>query len=188
MYECWKNANKSNASKLITTADVDIEEMIPNKDLMNWIDVEDRGTVIDFGCGVGRNTFYLADICNKVHGFDFPNMLTMLKDRPMYTEYSNIGLYDDWKVLSEKDYDTVFCCISLQHFCSKDVLFYTKEFTRKAKSLYVHGRDFNDYNNDKMFELLSTYWKVDKIFGNTTLEQLSVLPRHRHFYAKWVVK
>jgi hypothetical protein len=188
MYDVWRTVNKNNASKLIIDNYGDIEAMAVDVGQMDWIDKEDRGIVVDFACGVGRNTLYLASICDEVYGFDFPNMLEMLKTRPNYKEHSNITLFDDWQALSAKGYDTVYCCIALQHLCSKDLLYYAEEFSKHARSLYVHGRDFNDHDNEKIFDLLSNYWKVDKICGPYTAEQLSNLPRDTHYYVKWVVK
>ena len=189
MYDVWKTVTLNNASQLITTIDHDIEKMAVDVGQMNTIAVEDRGTVVDFGCGVGRNIFYLSKICNKVYGFDFPNMLEMLQNRSVWKKYSNIELFSDWKKLSQLDYNTVYCCISLQHLCTKDILYYVGEFARKAKKLYVHGRDFNDYDNDKVCDIVSNFWEIDTIFGiQNTLEELHNLPRDTHYFVKWSVK
>ena len=189
MYEPWKTANLKNASQLITTINHDIEKMPADTSQMDAFAAEDRGTVLDFACGVGRNTFYLAEICKQVYGFDFSNMLTMLKNRPAWKEHSNIEVFSDWKDLDALNYDTVYCCIALQHLCTKDMLFYLEEFSKKAKSLYVHGRDFNDHDNEKVCDIVSTFWKIDTAFGpRKTLEELRALPRDTHYFVKWVAK
>ena len=189
MYEVWKTANLSNASQLITTVNGDIEKMPVEPNLINAISSEDSTVVVDFGCGVGRNTFYLSTICDQVYGFDFPNMLEMFRNRPVWKNHTNIKLFSDWQELSALDYNTVYCCISLQHLCTKDILYYAEEFTKKAKSLYVHGRDYNDCDNDKVCDILANFWKIDTIFGpQTTLEELRNLPRESHYFVKWAVK
>ena len=186
MYEVWKTVTSNNASQLITGINHDIENMAVDVGQMEAIAVEDRGTVLDFGCGVGRNIFYISKICNQVYGFDFPNMLQMLQKRPKWEECSNIELFSDWKKLTVLNYDTVYCCISLQHFCTKDILYYVEEFAKKAKILYVHGRDFNDHDNDKVCDVVSKFWKIDTIFGpQNTLAELHNLPRDTHYFVKW---
>ena len=189
MYEPWKTANLHNASQLITTINHDIEKMAVDTPQMDTFPPEDRGTVLDFACGVGRNTFYLAKICKQVYGFDFPNMINMLQGRSAWKEYSNIEVFSEWKDLDSLSYDTVYCCIALQHLCTKDMLFYLEQFAKKAKSLYVHGRDFNDHDRDKVCDIVSKFWKIGTIFGpQTTLEELRALPKDTHYFVKWVVK
>lgn len=191
MYEVWKTANLNNASQLITTVNHDIEKMPADIGQIDAIDIVERGTVVDFGCGVGRNTFYLAEVCGTVLGFDFPNMLEMLRNRPAWKTHSNIKLFSVWSELAQLDFDTVYCCISLQHLCTKDIQYYIGEFAKKAKNLYVHGRDFNDHDGDNVWKIIaeSNLWQIDSTFGaKDTLEGLFNAVRYTHSFTKWMIK
>lgn len=187
MYDVWKKVDERNASQLILGHKYDspIENMNPDSHLVDWIDKEDRGFVVDFGCGVGRNTFYLADVCKLVYAYDFPNMLNMLIERSEFKERENIEVYIDWEELRINPIDAVFCCITLQHLCTQDLRYKLYEFALLSDVIYVHGRNHNDYDKDNMFELLSENWVMVKEFGGAPVEKVKKYGPDVHYYAKW---
>lgn len=74
----WRGADERNAKELILD-DYETGGFIPS----SFIKMIDKNvlTVLDFGCGIGRNLIALAEGRRYVHGFDFPNMIAMaMKD------------------------------------------------------------------------------------------------------------
>lgn len=106
--------------------------------------------VLDFGCGVGRNTFAMANYAPmwQVHGYDNEQML--LRAREYYSLHytgsypSNIYFSDNWNLIKSYHFDTILCNLVLQHIMEQDIATYVKDFKPMADRLVVTGRRFND--------------------------------------------
>jgi trans-aconitate methyltransferase len=126
--------------------------------------------VLDFGCGMGRNTFAISQYSNKwnVTGYDNPAMISraneycQLKyDRPR-EQFSNVAFESDWQVIKSQRYDAVFACLVFQHIHEKYLVEYLNDLRGMTKLLVVHGRQFNDDNDKNTWKIMEScgYWPV----------------------------
>lgn len=78
-----------------------------------------RGTVVDFGCGLGRNASFLRGKFDKVLALDLPDMVGKLKTDPAGSLYD--ALYDDMgAALSSQPVDVVYESVCWQHIVDAD--------------------------------------------------------------------
>lgn len=106
--------------------------------------------VLDFGCGIGRNTFGFAKYAPAwtVVGYDNENMISRREeyyklhyDLPMP---SNAIFSSDWDEVKTQKFDIVFCCLVLQHIYEDALVQYISDFKKMTGRLFVTGRRSND--------------------------------------------
>ena len=69
-------------------------------------------SVLDFGCGLGRNFPYLKTLAARVTGYDLPEMI----DRCRRAGAVEVDLLSsDWNEISAMRFDMVFASLVLQH-------------------------------------------------------------------------
>jgi SAM-dependent methyltransferase len=102
-------------------------------------------TVLDFGCGLGRNFPYLKRLARRVTGFDLPPMIArcrVLVDEPA------IDLHDDWNDLRTDRFDLIFASLVLQHIDPAICGTYLSDFARMAPSVYLLTRAESDFDTN----------------------------------------
>src|SRR6185503_1149244 len=99
-------------------------------------------SVLDFGCGVGRNFPYLTSIAREVVGFDLEPMIEQC--RTLATESVDV-LTSDWEGISRRRFDLVFASLVLQHIETDACLSYLADFARLAPATYVLTRLQSDF-------------------------------------------
>ena len=100
------------------------------------------GSVLDFGCGVGRNFPYLQSIAQEVVGFDLEPMIA--RCRVLATETVD-ALTSDWEDVSHRRFDLVFASLVLQHIESDACRAYLTDFARIAPATYILTRLQSDF-------------------------------------------
>jgi SAM-dependent methyltransferase len=113
-------------------------------------DANQPQTILDFGCGLGRNTLKLAKEYPNwtIVGYDSESMLEKVQ------EFANIN-YDgeippnvqfisDWEQLKCRKFDKIAAIIVLQHIFESDLVEYIKDFKQMTHFLFVAGRRYND--------------------------------------------
>ena len=108
--------------------------------------------ILDFGCGVCRNTGYLANTYSNwnIYGYDNDNMLKHASDF-CDKKYSmnvnnqlNLTLTSDWESLKTKKFDVIFALLVFQHIYESDINTYLNDIKQMTSTLIVSGRRFND--------------------------------------------
>jgi SAM-dependent methyltransferase len=99
-------------------------------------------SVLDFGCGLGRNFPYLKTIATRVTGFDLPAMIE--RCRTLATERVD-QLVDDWRQVATHRFDLVFTALVLQHIETDACRAYLADLARIAPAMYVLTRVDNDF-------------------------------------------
>lgn len=99
-------------------------------------------SVLDFGCGLGRNFPYLKTIARRVDGFDLPAMID--RCRALATERVN-DLISDWDAARTRRYDLVFVSLVLQHIDTDECRRYLADFARMAPHVYLLTRTRTDF-------------------------------------------
>ena len=99
-------------------------------------------SVLDFGCGVGRNFPYLKSIARQVTGFDLEPMIA--RCRVLATETVDL-LTSDWEDVSRRQFDLVFAPLVLQHIETDAIRAYLADFAKMAPATYVLTRLQSDF-------------------------------------------
>lgn len=102
---------------------------------------EGLSSVLDFGCGLGRNFPYLIRIADRVTGFDLPPMIARCRALPAA---AGVTLSDDWEAISREPFDLVFASLVLQHLDTATIERRLGEFSRMAPLTYLLTRADSD--------------------------------------------
>lgn len=160
-YKEWREATEETAPNLILTGtDLTVENMhTAPTNLINTLKGKENSIVLDFGCGVGRNTFALLKKFRYVHCFDFPNMIRMLRRTDEFMRHlDRVTLHTTWSDVQKMKFDLIFCCLVLQHIHEQDLIQYLNDFTKMTDYLFVATRSYNDGEKKNMFSILSQDW------------------------------
>jgi SAM-dependent methyltransferase len=99
-------------------------------------------SVLDFGCGLGRNFPYLRTIARRVVGYDLPPMIERCRQ---LASVSADELLDDWSQAADCRVDLVFASLVLQHIEPAVCRAYLRDFARIAPTVYLITRTDNDF-------------------------------------------
>lgn len=151
----WSQVSNLNLDKVIDLvltngtsetikSDMWITPMIGNKDK--------SVSILDFGCGVGRNIFdFSQNFPNWTFcGYDNPNMMDKANEyskvrfgKTVY-EYENLELISDWDKIKSRKFDCIYATIVFQHIHEEDLNVYLNDIKSMTNRLIVSGRRFND--------------------------------------------
>jgi len=98
-------------------------------------------SVLDFGCGLGRNFSYLKTIAREVSGFDVPEALAGCEGHPTY---GTDRLSNDWNVTRQRRFDLIFASLVLEHLPTERVAGFLDDFAPMAPYVYVLTRARSD--------------------------------------------
>ena len=99
-------------------------------------------SVLDFGCGLGRNFPYLTSLGASVTGFDLPPMIERCRTlAPAQVE----RLSDDWAEIRASRFDLIFASLVLQHVETDACRAYLRDFARMASHVYLLTRTQTDF-------------------------------------------
>lgn len=115
-------------------------------------DKDKKISVLDFGCGVGRNIFDFSEKFPnwKFCGYDNPSMMNKANEYSKIRfgktvfDYPNLELISDWDKLKSKKFDCIYATIVFQHIHEKDLNVYLTDMKSMTNRLIVSGRRFND--------------------------------------------
>jgi len=175
-YRTWNTVtSRSKAANLILQ--VAPTEKILKEDyfIAKFMGFSYRGTVLDFGCGFGRNSFMLASRCGKLWAYDFPNMIKMLEEDFRFKNFNNIITSSNWEEVKKQQFDAIVCCISLQHLTKEDCIKYLSDFAEMTDNLYVNTRPHLDFKDGLIYPLLMEKWKAARIYNKCTEEDLKTI-------------
>jgi len=99
-------------------------------------------SVLDFGCGLGRNFPYLTSIGASVTGFDLPPMIERCRAlAPTPVE----RLSHDWAEVRAASFDLIFASLVLQHIETDACRAYLRDFAGMAPHVYLLTRTQTDF-------------------------------------------
>ena len=99
-------------------------------------------SVLDFGCGLGRNSSYLKTIAREVHGFDVPEALADCDGHPTY---GTDRLSRDWSITRQRRFDLIFASLVLEHLPTERAASFLDDFAAMAPHLYLLTRARSDF-------------------------------------------
>lgn len=116
---------------------------------------ESTQTVLDFGCGIGRNIDALRENfsnTNQYVGYDLPGMLSMMPLETRCKYDRTTSNFNDIKSFRPR---IIFASLVFQHIPTKILLDYIYELGQWPCLLYVHSRWYNDQDKDDVFDLIA---------------------------------
>jgi SAM-dependent methyltransferase len=111
----------------------------------------DINTVLDFGCGLGRNFPYLKGVARSVAGFDLPPMI----ERCRRSAADGVDLLAaDWDQLKVLRVDLIFASLVLQHIEPAPVRLFLQDFSRMTPCVYLLTRNTTDFG-ENLFDIVA---------------------------------
>lgn len=129
---------------------------------LDKIDINtDSVSILDFGCGIGRNTFGMSYYNSNwtIVGYDNKYMIEHVTEYhsikyPGNPYPNNLKFEYEWDKVKLLKFDFIICCVVLQHIFEKDLNEYISDFKKMTRNLIVSGRRFNDDNRKNTWEIL----------------------------------
>jgi SAM-dependent methyltransferase len=102
-------------------------------------------SVLDFGCGLGRNFPYLKGVARTVAGFDLPPMV----ERCRISAADAVDLLSaDWDQLKVLSFDLIVASLVLQHIEPAPVRLFLRDFSRMTSTVYLLTRNTTDFGEN----------------------------------------
>jgi SAM-dependent methyltransferase len=99
-------------------------------------------TVLDFGCGLGRNFPFLRELGARITGFDLPPMIERCRElAPVQAD----ELASEWASVRTRNFDLIFATLVLQHVEPDSCRAYLADFARIAPAVYLLTRVDSDF-------------------------------------------
>ena len=169
----WSGVNTMDINRVVDMilTGHDTSNVTPDMWLLQFIgDISLPLCVLDFGSGVGRNTFGLGINIPRwsITGYDNVNMLSKAKEfyELKYKKEipPNVEFQSDWKSLSLRRFDVIFCDIVLQHIYKEELEQYIFDFKKMTHKLVVCGRRFNDDGYQNTWTIIEDCGLVPTLF------------------------
>jgi SAM-dependent methyltransferase len=103
---------------------------------------DDLGTVLDFGCGLGRNFPYLTRVARLVVGFDLPPMIERCR---AVSPIQPAVLSAEWDAIRTQRFDLIFASLVLQHIEPAPARAFLRDFASMAPLVYLLTRTQTDF-------------------------------------------
>ena len=120
-----------------------------------------KGSILDFGCGAGRNLKYLVNNYSWVYGYDYPNMLSFVPRETL--EYKNLYLTSDYNKILDHMYDEVLFSLVLQHIHPTEIEFILESIILRSPRFIIHSRTWVDFTFEEILPILLRYLDIESI-------------------------
>ena len=157
----WQEVqDKDQALDLILTGykgkviDMPIYEQVTSK-------LEHKGSILDFGCGAGRNLKYLKEHYDQVYGYDYPNMLQLVPRETL--DKGNVTITSDWGFIGSHEYDEVLFSLVLQHIHPDEMRTILTRLSSRSSRFIIHSRIWVDYTFEPILPILAEYFTIEDI-------------------------
>ena len=163
-YNSWAETYDSNANK---TRDLD---QIATQQILNLYKFD---TVLEIGCGTGKNTVWFAEKAKKVIGIDASEeMLAKAKAKIQSSkvEFLLADLKKPWQI-EDNFAELISCNLVLEHFSDLDFIFKQayKKLKKKGKFFICELHPFKQYTGSQArFETPSGIQKVECFTHHTS--------------------
>jgi len=115
-YNIWADQYDTNSNK---TRDLDTKSTIETLSKLDF------SSVIELGCGTGKNTIFLLKKAEKIIGLDFSQEMldkAKLKINDKRVEFRKADLTNEWKIDNDSA-DLITCSLVLEHIEDLDFIF-----------------------------------------------------------------
>jgi SAM-dependent methyltransferase len=119
------------------------------------------GSILDFGCGAGRNLKYLIEHYTNVYGYDYPNMLKLVPRETL--DSKNLILLNNLNGVLARTYDEILFSLVLQHIHPDELRDILGEISSLASRFIIHSRIWVDFTLEPIMPILEEFFTVDVI-------------------------
>ncbi len=163
----WDKLPKDDIANMIVSGVKSLDDLRPSENIIRQIgDIHASRSVLDFGCGVGRNIAGMMRLAPTWSVVGYDNKLMVARATEFLSgvdvrEMTSVRLESDWneivKIAYLKKIDTIFCCLVLQHIPETQLRWYLEQFKNIGNELFVFGRraldpsNTNGYDGGKIF-------------------------------------
>jgi 2-polyprenyl-3-methyl-5-hydroxy-6-metoxy-1,4-benzoquinol methylase len=117
--------------------------------------------LLDFGCGIGRNTYAAASFSSQwnVVGYDSAAMISRVSDFAAergWKHPENLRFTSNWRSLTEQKFDVVLASLVFQHIYETDLRTYLEDLKQMTKKVVINGRRFNDDNGKNTWAIMDS--------------------------------
>ena len=174
--------NDSQLMNLILTGAKSRESFKPSENALEQVAPPDKKvSVLDFGCGMGRNLKWMMEKTSwVVTGYDSSPMLDRAKKwlssgskRPIPT------LVSGWEPLKPKKFDVVLAALVFQHIYNPELSEYLADLSRMTKTLVILGRRVND-DGSNTIETVHKFFDLKQIIRATPMKMSLQGPPYGH--------
>jgi len=159
MKDFWLSTNKENAGDRILTGYVGKFKDMPSSEwLLDFAGT--RNHVLDFGCGIGRNSVGLSKNFKKVVGYDLPNMINLI---PKNNRLKNIKYTSDWEQVKNKKIDVILASLVFQHIHDNELVEYLKDMVKMTNTIVLSSRTWIDDTNSQVLDIVNNFFNVNII-------------------------
>jgi len=188
MKQFWENLTAETAPEAIITGTKYSSETLHEHLQAGWEFLPHGGSVLDFACGVGRNSYRLQRNFDCVDCYDLPNMIAIMRSTEKFKQDShNLHIYADWESVVWRRYDAIFCCLALQHIYEAELMQYMADFAKMTKHLYVFTRSYNDDRKKNMLKLMERHFTFVEALGKT-YEEIAAMREEDHYFVHMEAK
>jgi SAM-dependent methyltransferase len=161
MSEFWENLKDIDEAldAILTGYEGPVEDMPVYQDVVRYL--KHTGSILDFGCGAGRNIAYLKDYYTRVYGYDYPNMLKFVSRQTLEDE--NVYLTSDLNSVYAREYDEVLLSLVLQHIHIDELREILEELSLCSRRFIIHSRVWIDFTLEPILPVLEEFFDIDVI-------------------------
>lgn len=130
-------------------------------------------SLLDFGCGIGRNTFHysMKYPAANIVGYDNDKMLKKTEEfylsKYKTSRPPNVLFDSHWSNVSSRKFDIIVSLLVFQHIFEEDLLNYISDLKQMTKFLIVSGRKFNDDNKKNTWKIIESAGLIPHFFYDT---------------------
>ena len=167
MENFWKTIKKEEIGDAILTGyEGKLDEMRPFSDVIKHM--PGGGLVLDFGCGIGRNTYYLKTIYDNVVGYDLPPMIEEFQKK---FNGENVTITSDWDNVKLLKFDDCLASLVFQHIPKPELENYLLDLQKMVKRLVLHGRTWQDFAGGYTLPIIEKYFDVVEFIDQRNPEE-----------------
>ena len=172
MKDFWISTTYENAGDRILSG---YQGSLENMPVSEWlVDLAGSGKyILDFGCGVGRNSAALSKNFKKVFAYDLPNMINLV---PIKNKLSNIDYTSDWEAVKSNKFDVVLASLVFQHIHDQELFEYLKDLSQITDKIILTSRTWIDDTNSNVLDIVQEFFNVE-VLGKVENDHFTAILR-----------
>ena len=161
MSEFWETLEDKDIAldAILTGYQGSVEDMPVYPEVTKYLN--NTGSILDFGCGAGRNLAYLKDTYSQVYGYDYPNMLKFVSRETLAK--GNVTITSDWGFISNHQYDEILFSLVLQHIHIDELRDILRRLSLCSRRFIIHSRTWIDFTFEDILPVLEEFFVIDSI-------------------------
>lgn len=165
MGDFWRNIKKEEMGhEILTGFKGELNELRPFTDVMSHM--VGGNSVLDFGCGVGRNIYFLKTVYNNVVGYDLPPMISEFQEE---FQGDNVSTSTDWDSVKQMRFDDCLASLVFQHIPKPELESYLTDLQKMVKRLVLHSRTWQDYAGGYTLPIIEKYFEIETFIDSRNI-------------------